>query len=87
MLHTHFAGSALRVRHFRHEKELPLIQGDDNYDFNFQEVRLLKKEVEVKPVSIFITVYSKNRNKLQMLKCLINYNIVMQEDTQRPVSQ
>ena len=51
LLHTHLVGSAIRVRHFRGDKELPIIQQDDSYDFNFQEVRTFKEELTVKKVT------------------------------------
>lgn len=36
ILHTHLAGTAVRVRHMRNGQELPFIGKDDTYDFNFQ---------------------------------------------------
>ncbi|CAL8076546.1 unnamed protein product [Orchesella dallaii] len=47
--HTHLAGRGVRALHFRGEKELPWIVYDDNYDFNFQQFRILRKERVVKP--------------------------------------
>jgi hypothetical protein len=47
-LHTHLAGVSVKVRHFRGEEELPYIMIDDNYDFNFQEVRHFPKEITLK---------------------------------------
>ena len=50
LLHSHLAGRAIRVRHIRDGVELPPIMTDDSYDFNFQETRLLPKEIVVKRV-------------------------------------
>ena len=50
MLHSHLAGVGIRVRHIRNGNELPLIDEDNNYDFNFQEFRRLPKEIEIKQV-------------------------------------
>ena len=50
LLHSHLAGYAIRLRHFRNGVELPPISVDDSYDFNFQETRILEKEVVVKMV-------------------------------------
>ena len=47
VFHTHLKGIRVRVRHFRDEDELPLISKDDNYDFNFQDMRKLPEEVSV----------------------------------------
>ncbi|XP_048452822.1 DBH-like monooxygenase protein 1 homolog isoform X2 [Rhincodon typus] len=44
LLHSHLAGRALRIRHFRNNVEQPLLAHDDEFDFNFQEFRHLKKE-------------------------------------------
>ena len=51
LLHTHLVGKKVRVRHFRDGIELPIIDKDDTYDFNFQETRSLPAEVTVLPVS------------------------------------
>ena len=38
--HTHLLGRQIRLRHFRHRNEvLPSIVRDDNYDFNYQQLR------------------------------------------------
>ena len=50
LLHTHLTGVAMRVRHFRGDKELPILLQDNSYDFNFQEIRTFKEEVTVKKV-------------------------------------
>ena len=38
MQHTHESGTALKVQHFRGEQELPLLDGNQYYDFNFQQM-------------------------------------------------
>ncbi|CAL8092490.1 unnamed protein product [Orchesella dallaii] len=43
-LHTHIAGRAARYHHFRGNRELPWILTDDNYDFNYQQYRVLREE-------------------------------------------
>jgi len=48
--YTHiFFGRKIRVRHFREGKELPILDQDNSYDFNFQETRSLPAEVTVLP--------------------------------------
>ncbi|XP_064084237.1 DBH-like monooxygenase protein 1 [Macrobrachium nipponense] len=54
-LHAHLLGRNMTVRHIRSRKELPVIQRDLSYDFNFQEARNLKKELTVYPGDSFIT--------------------------------
>ncbi|XP_013388231.1 DBH-like monooxygenase protein 1 [Lingula anatina] len=48
MLHGHLKTTGVRVRHFRNEKELPLLTYDDQYDFNYQEARHMKSERVIK---------------------------------------
>ncbi|CAH1785360.1 unnamed protein product, partial [Owenia fusiformis] len=48
-LHSHLKATGVWVRHFRKGVELPEIQRDNNYDFNFQETRHLPQEVTVLP--------------------------------------
>ena len=50
--HAHLLGSGIKTRHFRNGVELEPLEDDPDYDFNFQEMRLLKKERIVKPVCI-----------------------------------
>ncbi|XP_052251385.1 DBH-like monooxygenase protein 1 isoform X1 [Dreissena polymorpha] len=47
--HSHLAGVRITTRHFRGGNELPPIIDDPNYDFNFQELRRLPKEIAVHP--------------------------------------
>merc|ERR1712000_466219 len=48
-LHSHLFGTGLTVRHIRDGKELPPILQDLNYDFNFQQERILKEPRLVLP--------------------------------------
>ncbi|CAL8068076.1 unnamed protein product [Orchesella dallaii] len=64
-LHSHFSGRDLRIMHFRGEKELPWVNADDNFNFLFQQTRILNEERKVAPGDSLITrcVYdSTNRN-------------------------
>lgn len=49
MLHSHNAGIAMRLRHFRRGRELPWILYDDNYDNKVQPSRNLRQEVRILP--------------------------------------
>nr|XP_032817813.1 DBH-like monooxygenase protein 1 isoform X2 [Petromyzon marinus] len=44
LLHAHLAGRELLVRHWRGDRELPLLARDSEYDFNFQELHMLPSE-------------------------------------------
>ncbi|GFO49022.1 DBH-like monooxygenase protein 1 [Plakobranchus ocellatus] len=48
LLHAHLLGVKLRTRHFRNGTELPPIQEDNNYDFDYQETRFLNTERIIK---------------------------------------
>ncbi|CAL8146099.1 unnamed protein product [Orchesella dallaii] len=48
-LHGHLNSRRVRIKHFRNGKELPWIQNDDNYDFNFQQWRWLFNPVKLLP--------------------------------------
>lgn len=54
-LHSHLAGRKMKLRHIRDGKELERIIEDDNYDFNYQQVRQLGNETVVLPGDIIIT--------------------------------
>ncbi|KAL9952237.1 hypothetical protein ACROYT_G039460 [Oculina patagonica] len=54
-LHTHLQGTGIWTKHVRDGVELPEIVRDDNYDFNFQDIQVLSKEVHVKPGDDLIT--------------------------------
>lgn len=49
LLHSHNAGRELRLQHFRGHRELPYVISDDNYSFNYQQWRVLTREVRVLP--------------------------------------
>ncbi|GFR80888.1 DBH-like monooxygenase protein 1 [Elysia marginata] len=48
VLHAHLLGTKLRTRHFRNGVELPPVQEDNNYDFDYQEARMLESERTIK---------------------------------------
>lgn len=50
-LHTHLRGVRILTRHFRDGKELPAVNRDDYYSHHYQELRYLRKQVKVLPVS------------------------------------
>ncbi|XP_021960173.1 DBH-like monooxygenase protein 2 homolog [Folsomia candida] len=41
LLHAHISGRKLRLRHFRGNLELPWIDYDDHYDFNYQQSKAI----------------------------------------------
>ncbi|CAL8068074.1 unnamed protein product [Orchesella dallaii] len=65
LLHTHTSGRGVRVLHFRGKKELPWVNADDNFNFDFQQTRILNEERRVIPGDTLMTscVYeTTNRN-------------------------
>lgn len=54
-LHSHVAGRKMKLRHVRDGVELERIVEDDNYDYNFQQVRQLENETTVLPGDYMIT--------------------------------
>ncbi|KAL3871758.1 hypothetical protein ACJMK2_039736 [Sinanodonta woodiana] len=46
--HAHLLGRAITTRRFQNGTELPPLATDPGYDFNFQEIRLLKNEIAIK---------------------------------------
>lgn len=50
-LHTHLRGVRILTRHFRDGIELPEINRDDYYSHHYQELRYLRKQAKVLPVS------------------------------------
>ena len=54
-LHTNMAGRQVRMIHVREEEELPWITYDDNYNFMFQQTRILRKERTILPGDQLIT--------------------------------
>ncbi|XP_071518893.1 MOXD1 homolog 1-like [Panulirus ornatus] len=55
VLHSHLLGSSLSLRHIRDGQELPRLIKDMNYDFNYQQSRILKQEVTILPGDHLIT--------------------------------
>ena len=47
LLHGHLTVRGIRARHWRDGVELKDLMSDANYDFNYQEARMLKKEVKL----------------------------------------
>ena len=50
-LHTHLTGIRVSTRHIRDGRELPGLNQDTHYSTHFQEIRLLKRQVRILPVS------------------------------------
>ncbi|CAG0904386.1 unnamed protein product, partial [Darwinula stevensoni] len=48
-LHSHLLGRKMRVRVFRNGEELPWLQNDDNYDFDYQQVRVFREHITLYP--------------------------------------
>ncbi|CAG0896502.1 unnamed protein product [Darwinula stevensoni] len=48
-LHSHLLGKRMRVRVFRKGEELPWLQNDDNYDFDYQQVRVFREHITLYP--------------------------------------
>ncbi|ODM90943.1 DBH-like monooxygenase protein 1 [Orchesella cincta] len=48
-LHTHMSGIGVRLMQFRDGQEMPWINYDDNYDFNFQQFRVLREPRQILP--------------------------------------
>ncbi|CAL8072115.1 unnamed protein product [Orchesella dallaii] len=46
-LHSHNSGRQMKLQHFRKNRELPWIASDSNYAFNFQQFRVMRKEVKM----------------------------------------
>jgi len=55
VLHSHLAGKKLRLRHIREGRELPPVAEDSNYDFKYQQARVLPQEVSVLPGDELVT--------------------------------
>ncbi|XP_062505059.1 DBH-like monooxygenase protein 1 homolog [Corticium candelabrum] len=66
-LHSHNAGKAIRIKHLRNSTELPDLDRNDNYDFNFQDTVLLEKEVKILPgddLQLFCEYHTSNRQSV-----------------------
>jgi hypothetical protein len=51
-LHTHLTGIRVFTRHVRDGRELPELNRDNHYSTHFQEIRSLKQQVRILPVSV-----------------------------------
>ena len=49
LLHSHVVGRAVKLRHVRAGKELPVVMQDQSYDFDYQSVRLMPAPVTIMP--------------------------------------
>jgi Copper type II ascorbate-dependent monooxygenase, C-terminal domain len=54
-LHSHTAGRKMKLRHVRDGMELERIVEDENYDYNFQQIRQLENETTILPGDYLIT--------------------------------
>lgn len=48
--HSHLLAYAMTTKHLRNGKEIEPFADDQAYDFNYQQIRLLRKEVPLKMV-------------------------------------
>lgn len=48
-LHAHLLGSSISIQQIRNGRELSTVLKDMNYDFNYQQARVLKEEMEILP--------------------------------------
>ncbi|XP_039286537.1 MOXD1 homolog 1-like [Nilaparvata lugens] len=55
LLHSHLAGRKIILRHIRDGVELPAIAKDENYDFNYQQSRVIEEGIRVLPGDELIT--------------------------------
>ena len=53
LLHSHLLGYGIKTRVVRQGKELPPMAQDNNYDFNYQEMRKLQDELVLRKVSVW----------------------------------
>lgn len=51
-LHTHLTGKRAYTKHYRRGVELSELSRDNHYSPHYQEIRKLKKQVHILPVSI-----------------------------------
>ncbi|XP_070572311.1 DBH-like monooxygenase protein 1 homolog [Ptychodera flava] len=54
-LHEHLLGTAVSVMHVRDGRELRMLMKDDHYDFNYQEMSKLPREVVLRPGDELLT--------------------------------
>ncbi|XP_063244204.1 MOXD1 homolog 1-like [Bacillus rossius redtenbacheri] len=55
LLHSHLAGRRMRVRHLRDGQEVGVVAQDGHYDYNYQQSRLLGREVQLLPGDELVT--------------------------------
>ncbi|CAL1540453.1 unnamed protein product [Lymnaea stagnalis] len=55
LLHSHLLARKMRTRHIRNGVELAPILEDNTYDFNYQQTRILKREIAVKKGDFLVT--------------------------------
>jgi len=51
-LHSHLIGAKIKVEQYRNGKPLQILGQDNNYDFNYQEMRVFKDNQKLFPVNI-----------------------------------
>lgn len=61
LLHAHLGGRRIRAKHYRSGKELPWLENDDNYKFQFQNLRMFREEKTLLPGDQ-LSVRKLNRN-------------------------
>ncbi|XP_050050808.1 dopamine beta-hydroxylase-like [Dermacentor andersoni] len=59
-LHTHLTGERVWVRHVRGGAELPEMARDDHFSTHFQEIRLLKRRLQLMPGDALVITCSYN---------------------------
>ena len=72
-LHGHLSVRAIRARHWRDGVELKDLLSESNYDFNYQETKMLKNEVKLYPVKVQFNTLKKyiiisNRYELRSIQ-------------------
>ncbi|XP_063608834.1 DBH-like monooxygenase protein 1 [Penaeus indicus] len=84
-LHSHYLARAIRLRHFRGDRELKPMAVDSHFDADFQQSRRLSKEVQLLPgdhLTVECDYDSRGRNKStftgwasedEMCQAFINY--------------
>jgi len=62
-LHGHLAARQITARHFRNGTEIGIIDRDGHYDFNYQQVKMFEKPIEMLPVSASTLQSSKSDSR------------------------
>ncbi|CAJ0949309.1 unnamed protein product [Ranitomeya imitator] len=73
-LHTHLTGRAVTTMLVRDQKEMAIVNEDKHFSPHFQEIRMLKKPVQVLPVgcSTELVVYLASQGDLLITRCSYN---------------